>query len=701
MKKLEELINFINIKILFLLSVIMVGVLILFVNYINEEFEKEIEKEIKKELVQKVDIAYNLINPIIEMYSNKEISKNEAIKKIQNIVLNMTYRDDYSLNYIFMSDYNGNYLVQPFEPNKIGKNMWNFKDTKGNYVIQELIKIAKSKEKNGFYKYYNIAPMINEEMEKISYVKGIPEIQAYIGTGKYLDYKNGRLIYLLNFQKNFLIIFIIFIIIFGILFSLKYKLLYEKLKIEKENERFEKIRYETLFNNSQDAIAEVDYYGKILNINKAFTKIFGYTKEEALEKNIDNLIVTDESILEAQYLTKKTIKMGTVNTESIRYTKDKRPVNVLIKSTNIVFEDKIIGGYGIYSDITQEKEYEKKLEYLSRYDSLTGLNNFNYFKAIVEEYKAKKEFNIGILNFDLNNLKLINDILGHHYGDIILKNFAKILEKSINKSNTIARVGGDEFVAIIIEVNENEIKKIIECVNQNIDEYNKKISNNILYLSVATGYSIGNNNHINELLKIADEEMYKNKILMKSKGKKELLSKIIDLIDKKDFSYNTHIENLKKYAKIFGEKLKLDKSKIDKLVLLAEIHDIGKIVISDKLLNKKEKLTDAEWKELKAHSEKGYRIASNYREYSHIAELILKHHERWDGEGYPMGLSKEDIPIECRILNILDSYEAMTSERPYQKIKTKQEAREELIRCKGTQFDPDLVDKFLEIIDEI
>jgi signal transduction histidine kinase len=140
MKKLEELINFINIKILFLLSVIMVGVLILFVNYINEEFEKEIEKEIKKELVQKVDIAYNLINPIIEMYSNKEISKNEAIKKIQNIVLNMTYRDDYSLNYIFMSDYNGNYLVQPFEPNEIGKNMWNFKDTKGNYVIQELVK---------------------------------------------------------------------------------------------------------------------------------------------------------------------------------------------------------------------------------------------------------------------------------------------------------------------------------------------------------------------------------------------------------------------------------------------------------------------------------------------------------------------------------------------------------------------------------
>ncbi|TDT72320.1 PAS domain S-box-containing protein/diguanylate cyclase (GGDEF)-like protein [Hypnocyclicus thermotrophus] len=701
MKKLFELINYINIKIILLLSVTIIIILTLFINHINEEFEKEIENKIKIELVQKVDMAYNLIKPIIERYNNKEISKNDTIKKIQNILSNMTYKDEYSLNYIFMTDYIGKYLVQPYEKNKIGKNMWNYKDVKGNYVIQELIKLAKSKEKKGFYKYYNKAPLIDEELKKLSYIRGIPEIQVYIGTGKYLDYKNNKLVYLLNFQKNLLIGFLIIIVSLVVLFSLKYQLLYKKLLIEKENERYEKIRYETLFNNSQDAIVEIDYYGTILNINNAFTKIFGFTKEEAVGKNIDNLIVVDKSILEAKYLTQKTIKMGTLNTETIRYTKDKNPINVSIKTINIVFDNKIIGGYGIYSDITQEKEYEKKLEHLSSYDLLTGLNNFNYFERIINEYKIRKTFNIGILNFDLNNLKLINDILGHHYGDMILKNFAKILKKTINENNIIARVGGDEFVAIIIEPNENEIKELIDSLNKNIEKYNQTLSNEILYLSVAIGYSIGDNDHITELFKIADEKMYKNKMLIKSKEKKELLFKIKNLINRKDFSYNRHIENLKKYSKIFGEKLKLDKKTKERLLLLVEVYDIGKITISDELLTKKEKLTDEDWKTLKSHSEKGYRIALNYREYANIAELILKHHERWDGKGYPLGLSKKEIPIECRILNILESYEAMTNKRPYQKIKTKQEAIEELIKYKGTQFDPKLIEEFLEIVNEI
>jgi len=127
------------------------------------------------------------------------------------------------------------------------------------------------------------------------------------------------------------------------------------------------------------------------------------------------------------------------------------------------------------------------------------------------------------------------------------------------------------------------------------------------------------------------------------------------------------------------------------------MHDIGKVAIPDNILNKSRPLTKEEWEILKSHSEKGYRIALSSPELSKIAELILKHHERWDGKGYPFGLKGEEIPIECRILAVADAYDAMTNLRPYNKVKTPHEAIEEIKRCSGTQFDPFIVEVFLEL----
>jgi HD-GYP domain-containing protein (c-di-GMP phosphodiesterase class II) len=101
---------------------------------------------------------------------------------------------------------------------------------------------------------------------------------------------------------------------------------------------------------------------------------------------------------------------------------------------------------------------------------------------------------------------------------------------------------------------------------------------------------------------------------------------------------------------------------------------------------------------MRQHAEKGYRIAQETNDLAGIADLILKHHERWDGKGYPLGLAGEDIPVECRILAIVDSFDAMTNDRPYRKALTAQEALEEIARWSGTQFDPHLVKHFLEIM---
>ena len=126
---------------------------------------------------------------------------------------------------------------------------------------------------------------------------------------------------------------------------------------------------------------------------------------------------------------------------------------------------------------------------------------------------------------------------------------------------------------------------------------------------------------------------------------------------------------------------------------------MGKVGIPDRILFKKGSLSKDEWEIMHQHAEKGYRIARSSTDLSGIADLILKHHERWDGSGYPLGISGEEIPAECRILSIVDAFDAMTNDQPYRKAMKKKEAVIELQKNAGTQFDPDLVPVFLSVLE--
>jgi HD-GYP domain-containing protein (c-di-GMP phosphodiesterase class II) len=147
-----------------------------------------------------------------------------------------------------------------------------------------------------------------------------------------------------------------------------------------------------------------------------------------------------------------------------------------------------------------------------------------------------------------------------------------------------------------------------------------------------------------------------------------------------------------------GRKADLSSSELSALNLLAQVHDLGKVGIPDHILFKPGPLNDDEWKIMRQHPEKGYRIAQETTDLAGIADLILKHHERWDGKGYPLGLKGHGIPVECRILAIVDSFDAMTNDRPYRKAISVQEALEELRKGSGSQFDPQLVQHFLAIM---
>ena len=159
-----------------------------------------------------------------------------------------------------------------------------------------------------------------------------------------------------------------------------------------------------------------------------------------------------------------------------------------------------------------------------------------------------------------------------------------------------------------------------------------------------------------------------------------------------------HCNRMQQLALAFARRIGLSNSDIEKLLLFALLHDIGKIAIPKCILQKPARLDEEEWEIMSSHSYIGYQIAKSYPELKMISNLILSHHERWDGKGYPQGLKGQEIPLLSRIITIIDSYDAMLDNRPYKKSLSKAEAIEELKSNSGTQFDPDMVLEFTKLM---
>jgi HD-GYP domain-containing protein (c-di-GMP phosphodiesterase class II) len=199
-------------------------------------------------------------------------------------------------------------------------------------------------------------------------------------------------------------------------------------------------------------------------------------------------------------------------------------------------------------------------------------------------------------------------------------------------------------------------------------------------------------------MKQADHNMYREKIHNRPKTICAFLSNIQHALASKDFLAHDHVDRLRDWSVKLVSRAGYSEQIIPELSLLVQFHDIGNILISDSILFKLGPLAPEERAEIEAHCENGYRIAQCFSELTPIAELILKHHEWWNGQGYPLGLKGEEIPASCRILAIVDAYNAMTSDRPYRKSMTDAEARQELINGMETQFDPFLTELFLDLL---
>ena len=352
---------------------------------------------------------------------------------------------------------------------------------------------------------------------------------------------------------------------------------------------------------------------------------------------------------------------------------------------------------GMIIDISDRKKQEEEIKFLNYHDILTGLFNRSFFEVEKLRLDTEDQYPLSIILGDINGLKLINDTLGHDEGDRLINTISVILKSCCRENDILARTGGDEFSLLLPQTSSEVADKIVKKIDEVCEQYKNKMKEESYYISISLGCATKTNSDekFTVVLKDAEDSMYRHKLLQNRSLHSSIISSMKMTLFEKNQRTEEHAQRLIEISNKIGHEMNLEEKQLNELELLSTLHDIGKIGINDNILNKPGKLTPAEWVEMRKHPEIGYRIAMSTPELSPIADYILCHHERWDGAGYPQGLKGEEIPLLSRILAIADAYDAMTADRPYRKAMTEKAAIEEIRKCSGTQFDPNIAEIFL------
>jgi diguanylate cyclase (GGDEF)-like protein/putative nucleotidyltransferase with HDIG domain len=362
------------------------------------------------------------------------------------------------------------------------------------------------------------------------------------------------------------------------------------------------------------------------------------------------------------------------------------------------------------------------LRHLAAHDPLTGLRNRRGFEPGIDAHldALGSAGELSLLVLDLDHFKRVNDTLGHDAGDDVLRRFADVLRAASENGDVPTRLGGEEFALVLPGAGEARALAVAEhlrlLVRSEFAAFPCPVS-----VSIGVASRGAEAPDASELMRAANRALHAAKHLGRDRcvvhhaqtlemlaalrdaegaGAEQLAAAMLlaETLDLRDVATARHSETVGRYCEQIARELRFEPARVERMRAAGILHDIGKLGIADAVLHKPGRLDPHEWVEIKRHSEIGSRILehANLRD---IGAWVLAHHERMDGGGYPQGLPGGEIPVEARILAVADAYEAMTADRPYRQALPLDDARAELQRGAGTQFDADIVAVFERILD--
>lgn len=360
----------------------------------------------------------------------------------------------------------------------------------------------------------------------------------------------------------------------------------------------------------------------------------------------------------------------------------------------------------------------------SRTDSLIGIGNRKYFYEIFDMVRKNgKSFPLTVALVKLDDLRICNRLYGIEGGDRALKRVAALLQQKVQRNNAVFRYGAAEFLVLLENTKELAAKELMEEVRLQVMQINDIVEYSQLMLTISVGISsAGTGSQISEKLLdncakalFSAQQRGKNCVVVYGEMEKEesaimtnpmfaeyeaVFRALTTVIDAKDHYTASHSQNVSYYATELARALKLSAEEVEIVKEAGLLHDIGKIGVPEAVLQKPGRLNEEEFKIMKSHVEQSVEILHHLSGMEYILPAVLGHHEKYDGSGYPLGKKGEDIPLSGRILNVVDSFDAMMSARPYKPPYPIDFALHQLLVSSGSQFDPEIATVFAELIRE-
>ena len=427
----------------------------------------------------------------------------------------------------------------------------------------------------------------------------------------------------------------------------------------------------SIFDNIGQGIVLFDYEDDLILHNKKAGTLLGIEKLEKCE-NLENFMKTYDLPVGISKENDSLSIQCLIDTD-----KEK---NTLRCDVKILKNDKdcTLGQLFVFSDITVET------------DPLTGFQKWENFLSLTHEPEEHFAFPVGIAVCDINSLSLVNSTMGSAEGNRKIRELSESMRQIFPSGTYFVRGTDAVLIALCSYSSEKEMESYLSKISETF-------SGSMQY---GIGIVTGKDKNIEDVIRSAVVAMRTKKLVDKDSIHSDMISSLIKALEECDLDTEHHVKRTQRMGTELGKRIGLSDMQQSRLSLLCLLHDIGKISIPREILHKSGKLTEDEWKIMKSHVEAGYKIANSNSELKQVAREIRYHHERWDGKGYPDGLSKESIPILSRVIAVVDSFDAMVNDRPYRKAMPVTKALEELKRCAGTQFDPDITSEFIRLQQE-